>query len=284
MCLGFKNMVDLKRPGRRVLVGAHRGARSLAPENTLAAALKAHQIGSDFWELDVQMTADGELVVIHDDNLKRTSNAETVLPDRAPWSVHEFTLAEFRRLDFGSWFLKTDPFGQLAAGAVAAKEAEGYRGIPAPTLREALEFTRERRWRVNVEIKNLAGKPGHEKIVGRVLDLISELTMDEDVLISSFNHDYLRQVRAARPAMCTGVLVSARNAPADPAPLMAELKAHAYHPPFQAVEPQRAAALIRAGMPINVWTVNETADLSAFVAAGVSSIITDFPQRLKTLL
>ena len=66
----------------RVLNIAHRGARSLAPENTLAAAQKALELGADMWELDVAMTADGELIVIHDSTLERTSNARDVFPDR----------------------------------------------------------------------------------------------------------------------------------------------------------------------------------------------------------
>ena len=95
----------------RTLNIAHRGARSIAPENTLAAALKALQSGADLWELDVVMTADGEPVVIHDKDLSRTSNVESVFPSRRPWLVHEFSLEEIRRLDFGSWFKAMDPFG-----------------------------------------------------------------------------------------------------------------------------------------------------------------------------
>ena len=95
---------------------AHRGARSLAPENTLAAAQKGLDTGADMWELDVGMTADGALFLIHDDTLERTSNAAQVFPQRAPWRVHEFTFDEIRQLDFGSWFVEQDPFGQIAAG------------------------------------------------------------------------------------------------------------------------------------------------------------------------
>ena len=117
-------------------------ARSLAPENTLAAARKALEIGADLWELDVAMTADGELFVVHDDTLERTSNVREVFPDRKPFSNYLFTLEEVKRLDFGSWFVSTDPFKQIAAGNVSAAEQESYRGEKAPTLREALAFTR----------------------------------------------------------------------------------------------------------------------------------------------
>ena len=133
---------------------AHRGARSLAPENTLAAARKGREIGADLWELDVAVTADGELVVLHDDTLDRTSNVAEIFPDRRKNLVYSFSMAELRRLDFGSWFVKTDPFKQIAAGAVSQAEQDKYKGEPIPTLREALVFTRDNHWRVNIEIKD----------------------------------------------------------------------------------------------------------------------------------
>ncbi len=116
---------------------AHRGARSLAPENTLAAARKALEVGADLWELDVAMTADGELFVVHDDTLARTSNVEELFPDRKPWSNSLFTLAEIKRLDFGAWFVEQDPFKQISAGQVSAAELASYRGEKAPTEHRA---------------------------------------------------------------------------------------------------------------------------------------------------
>ncbi|HFD40915.1 MAG TPA: glycerophosphodiester phosphodiesterase, partial [Anaerolineae bacterium] len=88
---------------------AHRGARSLAPENTLVAARKALAVGADLWETDVAVTADGELILFHDDSLVRTTDAERRFPDRAPWTFTTFSLAEIRSLDAGSWFVETDP-------------------------------------------------------------------------------------------------------------------------------------------------------------------------------
>jgi len=70
---------------------AHRGARSLAPENTLAAARKALEVGADMWELDVRMTADGALILSHDSSLESTSNVKDVFPDRRPWRIQDLT-------------------------------------------------------------------------------------------------------------------------------------------------------------------------------------------------
>ena len=122
-----------------VLNIAHRGARSLAPENTLAAARKALEIGADLWETDVSVTTDGQLILMHDDTLDRTTDAPIRFPGRSPWTVSAFTLAEIRDLDAGSWFVETDPFDQIAAGAVTPGEQAAYRGERVPTLRRALE-------------------------------------------------------------------------------------------------------------------------------------------------
>ena len=194
-------------PRGQTLNIAHRGARSLAPENTLAAARKALEIGADLWELDVAVTADGELVVLHDDTLERTSNAQQVFPDRRPWAAYTFTLAELRTLDFGSWFNEKDPFKQIAAGAVTAEMQQSYVGEPIPTLREALIFTRDNHWRVNVEIKDATGTPGDRDVVEKVVALIDELEMVDRVLISSFNHEYLRRVKKANASITTAALV-----------------------------------------------------------------------------
>lgn len=263
----------------RCLNIAHRGARSLAPENTLAAARKALELGADGWELDVALSADGELVVLHDDTLERTSDAALVFPDRAPWRVETFTLAELRRLDFGSWFERRDPFGQIAAGAIEWRACEAFHGERIPTLHQALEFTRQHNWWVNVEIKDASGTPGDAMIVAATVALIGALGMREQVLISSFNHAYLRQVKALQPALLIGALV---ESPVDDPPgLLRALGAQAYHPDKDLIQPEQARALRQQGFEVNIWTVNEDSEMHAWLEAGVSGIITDFPQRLR---
>ena len=208
-----------EKPNMTVLNIAHRGARSLAPENTLAAARKGLELKADLWELDVAVTADDELVVLHDDTLERTSNVQQVFPQRKPWEVWTFSLAELRSLDFGTWFLETDPFKQIQAGAVSLEEQAAFAGEPIPTLREALEFTRQNGWKVNIEIKDASNTPGDAFIAEKVVELVQELGMTESVLISSFNHSYLLRVKAVEPAIVTAALVplgaSARPSPTD---------------------------------------------------------------------
>src|SRR5689334_8354535 len=88
----------------RVATYAHRGSSGMAPENTAAAFALAIAEGADYVETDVQLSADGELVIIHDVTLARTTDARLAFADRAPWNVHDFTLAELRKLDAGGWY------------------------------------------------------------------------------------------------------------------------------------------------------------------------------------
>lgn len=267
---------------RKVLNIAHRGARSLAPENTLAAARKAYEIGADMWELDVCMTKDGEMILLHDDTLERTSNAAEIYPRCEPWKVTDFTFGEVRRLDFGSWFIQRDPLKQIAAGNVSTAEQSRYVSESAPTLREALEFTRVHHWRVNIEIKDMAGSFAHSIIVTKVVELIRELGMEEDVLISSFNHDYLHQVKEQAPEIKTGVLVE--HGHPDPVKLVGSLGAQAYNPKFGEVTPVEIARLRESGVDVFVYTVNDPKDMRMLVEAQATGIFTDFPQTLKEIL
>ena len=170
----------------RVLNIAHRGARSLAPENTLAAARMARHAGADMWELDVAVSADGALFVMHDDSLQRTTNAALRFPDRAPWTFSGFTLAELEQLDYGSWFSESDPFGEAAAGNITPAAMAAFRGEPLLTLRAALHFTRRHAWQVNVEIKRLPAPLENFPAAAAVVAMVDELGMAEQVVVSSF--------------------------------------------------------------------------------------------------
>ena len=269
-------------PTNKVLCIGHRGAPSLAPENTLASAQKALEVGADMWELDVAMTADGELVVVHDNTLERVSNVAQVFPDRQKWWVHQFTLAELRQLDFGSWFNEQDPFGQITAGNLSQAELDRNVGEPMPTLREALAFTQDNDWRVNVEIKILITTPGDSIVAERVVALIEQMGMVDRVLISSFYHSYLERVRAANAKLAIGVLTLFDIF--DPVVLLRQLDAQAYHPWNSFIQPETIASVREQGFEVNVWTVNDEARVRSLIEAQTSGITTDFPQTLKPIL
>jgi glycerophosphoryl diester phosphodiesterase len=273
---------NLMNGPKRTLNIAHRGARSLAPENTLVAARKGLEIGADLWELDVAVTQDGELVVLHDDTPARTSNVADIFPERKTAPAYQFTLAELRQLDFGGWFVKQDPFKQIAAGAVSKADQDKFWGERIPTLRDALTFTRDNHWRVNVEIKDASGTPGDAVVVQKTVALIAELGMVDQVMISSFNHTYIQKVKSLNPAIVTAALVE--KADPDPAALLRRTGAQAYNPDVKVITPEVIRSLRGQGFDVYVWTVNDAATMKKLIDAGVSGIFTDYPQLLKTVL
>ena len=285
---------------------AHRGCRSLAPENTLAAARKALEIGADMWELDVGVTADGELVVTHDDSLGRTTDVDLIFPDRMPWYCTTFTLSEIKQLDTVAAFIKQDPFEQIAAGVVKVEDLAAIEGEPIPTLEEALRFTRDHSWWVNIEIKRISHPMESFPVADKVVALLEELDMVEQVLVSSFVPLSLKRVKNLNPAINVAVLTGGQLAPAqrlsygldpfedippsqyfpgdNPIPFLAELEATTYHPSYTIVNQEQIKLLQKAGIALNIWTVNNRQHMKRLVEAGVNGIITDFPQVLAEVL
>jgi glycerophosphoryl diester phosphodiesterase len=265
-----------------ILTIAHRGARSLAPENTLAAARKAFELGADMWEIDIGVAADGELILFHDDSLTRTTNAETVFPDRAPWTVTTFTLSELKQLDVGSKFIESDPFDQIAAGAVTAEEQAALQGESIATLHEALILTREHNCRVNIEIKKLPPPMDSFPVVEKVVELVEELDMVEQILISSFVHPNIYHTKALNPAISIAALLGYWGTTAITWPT--DLQAEAVHPRHDLTDNNRIRSLRQNGFDVNLWTVNDTVEMERLIQAGATGIITDFPQVLKEVL
>ncbi len=267
---------------KRTLVIAHRGARSLAPENTLAAAQKGLEVGADLWETDVGVTADGVLILFHDDSLKRTTNAAEVFPGRAPWTFTEFTFDEIERLDAGSWFDRDDPFGQIAAGRVSAAEQAAYVGLRVPTVEEALVFTRDHDWTVNIELKRLPPPLEDFPIVPRFFEVMDRVGIaPEQVRLSSFEHRWLEEARALRPEVEVQALVGfCRDRPIDWDAVAGfqTVNARATLTP-----PEKVRELVAAGQRINLFTVNDAEEARAYIEAGVTGLFTDFPQDLVPL-
>jgi len=236
------------------------------------------------WEMDVAVTSDGELVVIHDDTLERTCNAAEVFPERRPWNVWEFTLAEIQTLDCGSWFGDRDPFGQIKAGNVSAEDLASYAGERAPTLRQVLEFTRDNNWRVNVELKDQPTAELGRVLVEKTVALIQELGMAEGdrVAVSSFNHEYLKVTQASNPRIPIQALTSQKIG--DLAAYLQQLGTNACNPKAGVWKPQELGELGQSGLEFNVWTVNDESEMKQLIEAGVHGIITDYPQTLLLLL
>ena len=296
-----ESKIENRKP--EIINVAHRGARSLAPENTLAAARKAFEVGADAWEVDVQPTRDGHLVVMHDDTLERTTNAKDVFPDRRPWYVCDFTLDEIRRLDSGSWFGRDDPFGQIRAGAVLPGEVQSHVGEQVPTLEEALRFTREHDRLIDIEIKQLPRL--YPAIIEKVVAAIEAEGMAERTVISCFDHTCVAQIKSLNRRIMTGPISNDRVA--DPARYVKRVvRGDVWFPSGQVIGAGSLAfagtntiegswsasdlnladlrALQKADIAVFVWTINDERTMRALIEAPITAIVTDFPQRLAPLL
>jgi glycerophosphoryl diester phosphodiesterase len=248
-------------------VHGHRGAAGLAPENTLAAFRKAMALGVDALEMDLHVTRDGELIVIHDETLDRTTDGRG--------SVADLTLEEVKRRDAGGKF------------------APAFRGERVPTLREVIELVREgrnARIRLDLEIKFGKGQEGRpEDFEERVLEALRQTGFVQRVNVISFHHPSLVKMKALEPKIRTGLLEGGQQPPRDSVALVRQHRADYYSPRFQQVTAETVAALHRAGIPIVPWTANEEADMRRLMAVGIGTfpgdgIATDFPDRLLHLL
>jgi glycerophosphoryl diester phosphodiesterase len=260
---------------------AHRGARSLAPENTMAAARAALEAGADLWETDVAVTGDGCPILFHDDSLTRTTDAQQRFPHRSPWTFTTFTFSEIRQLDAGTWFVKTDPFGQIDSGAVSPRQQESFQGEKVPTVEEALIFTQESNFRINLELKRLPAPMEDFPVVDRVLAIIDALKIDTHrVIISSFNHAWLREVRERNPRIEIQALIGYyTNEPLD----WGDLEFTTYNARSTLIDEETIKEVVKKGIAVNLFTVNEEGDMRRFTAAGAAGLITDFPQRAAQL-
>lgn len=213
----------------KVLNIAHRGARSIAPENTILAAQKAYEVGADMWELDTGMLKDGTLIVLHDNTFQRTTNIDEIFPDRAGHHLTTFTQQEVSKLDAGCFYQKSDPFNLIQNGTLLPETLTTFAGLTVPTLEEALLFTKEKNWQVNVELKDMKKTFADQKIVQEILNLIQKLDAEDHVLISSFNHQYLAETHTKKPHIPTAALVAIPKF--WDMQLCEKLGATAYHPP-----------------------------------------------------
>lgn len=269
-------------------VWAHRGARSVAPENTMSAARAALAQGAHGWELDVHLTLDGEVIVTHDHGLRRVTDISSRpgMPSRRHHVVNRLTLAQIRSLDAGSWFARRDPFGTVAAEEIGADALAAFAGEPVPTLSEALAWTRKSGLAVNVEIKDMLG--GDDAgLVGAVVSLIRAAKLDGRVLVSSFRQKSLELFRELCPEVPVALLLDEKAMAAstqDIVKRLSDLGAVALNPSFKGLFPGRIAALREAGFAVNVYTVNREEDILWLAREGAEGIITDFPARAKAVL
>lgn len=246
------NFTLLRAPGAPLLRVGHRGACGHAPENTMASFTMGAGMGVDAVETDVQLSKDGEVVLIHDHTVDRTTNGRGFVKD--------LTLADLKGLDAGSWY---DP---------------RYAGERIPTLRELLIWAKERVG-VAVEIKN--GPIYYPGIAEKTVRLVREHGMERQVVLISFDHVVLREAKRIAPEIATGILYVAGLVDAVGAARAA--KADAVHPNWAFVTPELVRAVHAEGLAISAWNSSDLATLRALSDMGVDSVGTDDPELFEQL-
>jgi glycerophosphoryl diester phosphodiesterase len=240
----------------RPLIVAHRGAKRVAPENTVPAFEAAIRLGADGIELDVQYSSDGKLVIFHDLSLEKTSNGTG--------RVSALTFDELRGLDAGSHF------------------GPEFAGTQIPTLDEALE-TAKGKLLVNVELKTI--EVSQSGLGPDVVEAVRRHGMIDDVVISSFNPFALRKSKFAGPDIEHALLLAADLAGWTRWGLtLRHSRADGLHPEKDMITANYMAAARKRKMPVRVWTVNDEADIRRLVDLGVDAIITDTPDVALAVL
>ena len=231
---------------------AHRGASGHAPENTEAAFKRALELNADGVEFDVQLTKDNKVVVIHDERVDRLTNAKGF--------VHQFTLKEIKKLDFGQHF------------------SEKFKGQRILTLEETLQLVNDFKL-INIELKNWMGYPGLEE---KTLELVDQYNLKDKVIISSFNHYSLRKIKQIAPETRTAMLYFARLY----RPWIDAIKigAEALHPYYLTLDREIVENSHLANIKINAFTVNKKEEIKKMIDLNIDGIITDFPDRVLKLL
>lgn len=236
-------------PYNALKVFAHRGGRRWAPENTLSAFRKSIEAGVDGIELDIQRCKSGELVVIHDDTVNRTSNGQGAIKD--------MTLSELRALDFGLWY-----------GAE-------FKDEPLPLLSEVLDLVNGKLI-INIEIKNLP-----TCYLGIEDDLFKELEKYpyiDKIVISSFDHQLLHQIHEKAPHYHLAMLDESN--PYEIADYAKRVGVLDWNPQFDCLRQDTVDNAHRAHLQVYPWTVNDPREWERLSALGVDGIITDDPAGL----
>jgi len=233
-----------------VLVIGHRGAASLAPENTLGAIQVALDLGVDGVEFDVQRSADDALVLMHDLDVDRTTNGTGL--------VNDLTLAELQALDAGSSF-----------------SAE-FAGEPVPSLRDVFDLVSDSQILLFIELKDPSLYPGIEE---QVVNLIREYNYENRVHILSFDYDSLNRVRELAPELILSGLWS-RSLPPDAGGYDV---VNARYTLFRGM-PRAIDRYHDQGALVMAWTVDDAPDMERLITEGIDGITTNRPDELLSLL
>ena len=246
----------------QTLVVAHRGGAALAPENTLAAFANAIKLGVDMVECDVHLSKDGELVVMHDPDVSRTTDGKG--------QIGELTLAEIKKLND------------------AAKFPGGYAAQAVPTLAELLDLVKGKVG-IQIEIKLTAGNQRYPGIEHKVVDAVNARGMADQVIVISFDFPTIKEVKAIDPRIKTGALVQAnwfqtRALDQIAKEIIETTGADYFMPTAGPVNAAMINAVHAGGLKMGVWTVDAPQDMQRYASWGVDAITTNRPDELKRVV
>lgn len=228
---------------------AHRGSSGMYPENTLVAFEAAKQLKIEGIELDVHLSKDGELMVIHDESVNRTTNGQGFVKD--------MSIDELRLLDAGSW------------------KGSEYSGQRIPFLSEVLNLFQDTHHVINIELKSDIFP--YEGLADKVLELVNRMDMQDRIILSSFDHEVLQYVGEKFPHVETACLTM--EVMIGMPTYLHNLSANAAHVFFPTALRRMGQELVQADIPIRAFTVNEKAYAEMLEEAGVDAIFTDFPEK-----
>lgn len=244
------------------LVIAHRGASAEWPENTIPAFVAGIDQGADMIEIDVHLSADDELIVIHDTTLERTTNARTVYPGRADLRVAGMTAAEISALDAGSW------------------KADRFAGIGVPRLGEVLDLVHVNRTGLLLEVKHPADYPGIAEALAASLtqrrDYLDRALAAGLLVVQSGDWGFIREFHELAPEIPVGLL----GRPCPDELLEFADWVDQINPEYRAADPDFLGRVHALGMSSLVWTVDGTSNMEAVIDLGVDGIITNTPGEL----
>lgn len=238
-------------------VQAHRGASACAPENTLPAFRLAVEMQADGVENDIRMTKDGVYVVSHNSTIQECSTGVG--------QVEYMTLEELKQHDFG------------------VKRGEQFKGTTIPTLHEFLEVVKDMKV-INIEMKPLEPCVDRPYAYKYIYDSAVEFGCLDRVLISSFDHVALRELKEAYPEITTALLYSNVMTPEETIDFVAKYKADAIHPMHTSINGEIVAACKEKGIMVNPWTVDSEPDILRCIEMGVTGIITNVPDVVLRIL
>ncbi|MFY0696442.1 MAG: hypothetical protein JXR11_01160 [Balneola sp.] len=244
---------------KRFYTIAHRGASGYYPENTMSAFKAAVDMNADMIELDVLLSKDNIPVVFHDERLDKKTNGSGFVLDH--------TLSDLKKLDAGSWF------------------DTKFKNERIPTLREVLEFSRNRIL-VNIEIKPEVVTENEESgIVELVLNLVEELGMEEVVMISSFDYRVLERISKRETNIKSALLYEQKQSYGrDPSSLAKDYKIDAFNCSREQLTDNWVSQLKNNKIPFFIYTINDELTMKSLIQVGAKGIFTDKPDVLNKVV